>query len=228
MTKFERNPKGEVRTFWLCKFELSFEIISFVPRIFGEGFRQERFFTFWKRQRLRNRAGGWRHFAPGLLKDMDHFVLRGFVREFGKLVFEENQAEGVLQALGLGIGCEILFEVEGLDSRDEIGVVTAFAQDLARFFGVEVFEGFAPLEIAGAGHGIGIARNHPATKMLRPGSQAQGFRGIRAQFEDTIGEPLGVGEFSRDGFLLGDDHVGVARVFLVEPLKSGLKSAAHS
>ena len=59
--------------------------------------------------------------------------------------------------------------------------VAELAEDVAGLFGVEMLQVLAPFQVAGAGHGIGIARDHPAAEVLAAGGEAQRFGGVGAE-----------------------------------------------
>lgn len=156
------------------------------------------------------------HFFPGLLKNTDHFVLGGFVRELGELVLKKDKAQGVLDHLCIRIFREILFQVQLLDPCNDWFRVTKIPQDLTGFLSVKFFERLAPLQVTGARHGIALAGNHPAAKMLRASGQAEFFGSVWPEFQDPVRKPLRINEFARLGLPVRKLDVRVAPIFLIK------------
>jgi len=167
---------------------------------------------------------GGSHFFPGFLQRGDDFFFGCFCGEIGELTFQENEAEGVFENTAFGIRREILFQIQILHTHNYCIGITDFAQDFASAFGVETFKVGPPFQIAGAIHGVGIARDFPATQMLAAGGEAQFFRGVRRELQHPISQPLGVDKFARvrnatDGF-----EIGVARILLVKAAQGGFEA----
>ena len=99
--------------------------------------------------------------------------------------------------------------------------IADLAQDLPGLLCVEMFEPFAPFQIARARHRIRIARHHPAAQMLAARRQAQLLRSLGAQLQHPFGQPLRVKQLAgvRDARHLLD--MRVARILLVEPPQGG-------
>ena len=150
-----------------------------------------------------------RHFFPGLLQGVDHFVIGGSCRQLGDLKFQENQTERVLQHATVRVLREVLLQIQCLHLRDRLFRVTDRAQNFSRLLGVEFFEVLAPFQIAGPGQGIAAARNHPATDVLAARRQTEFFGGVGAEFQDPVFQALRVNQFARPGDAFNDFKVRI-------------------
>src|SRR5207245_1293729 len=119
--------------------------------------------------------------------------------EVDELMLEEDEAEGVFEDAAFRVVREVLFEVEVLDVLDGSFGIADLTEDFTGFFGVEAFEFGAPLEVASLGEGIFAAGDLPAAEVLAAGGEAEFFAGVGGEFEDPVGEPLGVKEFAGMG-----------------------------
>lgn len=145
----------------------------------------------------RGRAPVLGHLGPRFAQRGDQLVFGGALGQVGELMFQEDQAQGVLERLALGIATEVLFEVEGAHPGDGGLVVPAAGQDLPGAPGVELLQVALPPQVAGAVGRIFGPGDFPATDVLAAGGQAQGFRGIGPQTIDPVGEPPGVERLAR-------------------------------
>jgi len=53
--------------------------------------------------------GDWGHLFPGFLQGGDNFVVGGFRREVGELMFKEDETERVFEHATFRVGRKILF-----------------------------------------------------------------------------------------------------------------------
>jgi len=168
-------------------------------------------------------VGGGSHFLPGFAQDTDHFIVGRLVRELGELMFEENEAQGVFEHAAVGVVGEVFLEVQVLDANDGIVRITDLAEDFAGFLGVKCLECVAPLQIPGAGHGIGTAGDFPAAQVLATRGKAEFLGSLGRKFEDPIGEPAGVNEFAGPGSAVNPLDIWVGCIMLVEQGERRLK-----
>ena len=156
----------------------------------------------------------------------DDFVVGGFDREVGKLVFEENEAKRVFEDSTFRVGGKILFQIECLHAlNDGIGI-THLTQNFTGAFGVKAFQVRAPFEITGPCHGIGMTRNFPAAQMLAACGEAKFLRGVRAKLQNPRREPLRVEKFARMRCAVDDIGLRVAGIFPVETPQRGFETRA--
>ena len=163
------------------------------------------------------------HFLPALPEGIDHFNVGCLAGEAGKLVLEEDEAQGVFQDAAFRVLREVLLEVQLLDPGNHVISIADLVEDLAGLLGVELFELRAPLQIAGAGHRIGIARDHPTAEVLAARGETKGLGGPRAEDEDPVRQPLGVDEFAGVSDASHMLEVGIAGILLVEAADGGLE-----
>ena len=102
--------------------------------------------------------------------------------------------------------------------------IADLAQDFPGLLRVEMFEAFAPFQVARARHRIRIARHHPAAEVLAARRQAKLLGSLGAELQHPFGQPSSVKEFARvrDARRLLD--MRVARILLVEPAQGGLEA----
>src|SRR5690242_8178633 len=95
-------------------------------------------------------------------------------REVLELELEEDEAEGVLEDLHLGILAESALPVELVDAVDGGGVVADLGEDGGGPLGVEARQAIAPFEVADAAVGEIAARDLPAHQVLATRREEQG------------------------------------------------------
>lgn len=191
-----------------------------------QGAGDELFFAVGQREPKGERVRGGRHFLPGFLHGVGDFVFGGFGGEIGELKLEEDKAKGVFKNTAFWIGGEILFQVQGLDAVDRLVVVANLAQDFTGFLGMKMFEVIAPFEIAGLGHGVAGAGNHPAANVLATRCELEGLAGLGIKSENPGREAPGVKPFARLRNAIVNFAIGVEAVGFVKTLDSAGETGA--
>ena len=191
-----------------------------------EGKFEEAGFVFGEGELEGEVAGGGGHFVPGFAEGVNHGIVGGLAGEVGELVLEEDEAESVFENAAFRILGEIFFEIESLDSSDDFWRVAEFAEDESGFVSVKFFEVVAPLEVAGLGHWILVARNHPAADVLGAGGQEQRLGCIWREAEDPIVEAMSIKKFARPLFSFYNVDVWVFGIFFVEAAQGAFEKGA--
>src|SRR6185437_16109936 len=111
-------------------------------------------------------------------------------------MFEKNEAQGVFEDAAFGVAGKILLEVEVLYAEHRFFGVTDLPENLAGFLGVKGFERGAPAQIAGPVHGIRIARNLPAAKMLTSRGEEKFLGCGGTELLDPVREAAGHDQFA--------------------------------
>lgn len=155
------------------------------------------------RRQIEGERGGLRggaHLAPRLAEDIDELLARivGVLRREGAdLVFEEDEARGVLERLRAGVFLQI-----GLrDPRRDLGGLGGWDAGIERegagALGLLGVERAAPGEVAGLALGKRRAGREPALEVLRARGEAQRGRGVGHEAHDPGLDALTIDQLGR-------------------------------